>query len=44
VRLLIRGWAGSVIGDIAVREEGRGCLLLGKRMGEMKGLVFVVSS
>lgn len=35
------GWAGDVIGEIACREEGRGVGLLGKRIGDVNGLVRV---
>ncbi len=34
----MEGWAGSVMGAIEAREEGRGEGLLGKRIGEVKGL------
>ena len=38
---VMRGWAGEVSGEILVREGGR-AVLLGKRMGEMNGLWFLV--
>jgi hypothetical protein len=37
VRDDIKGWAGEVMGDSALREGGR-VDVFGKRIGEMKGL------
>jgi hypothetical protein len=37
VRLLMRGWAELVIGDIEVRVGGR-VVLFGKRIGDINGL------
>lgn len=38
MREVIRGWAGEVMGEIEERVLGR-VVLVGKRMGEMNGLV-----
>jgi hypothetical protein len=35
---VISGWAGDVIGEMAVREGGRVSSFRGKRVGEMKAL------
>lgn len=35
---VMRGWAPEVMGEMAVREEGRMSSFLGKRVGEMKAL------
>lgn len=37
-REVMEGWAGEVIGAMGLRVDGRGEGLLGKRMGEVKGL------
>lgn len=35
---VMRGWAPEVMGEMAVREEGRMSSFLGKRVGETKAL------